>query len=398
MGHLMKVKSKRFIRFSYIGHSINEIYWFILPLLLPKILSEFGLSYFMAGGLLTVYLVMVSLFSFIIGKLSDYLPRWRILITGFFVTAVCFILAGFTSSLLFLTLFVSIGAIGVSAFHPIAYALLDESMHDHKGRVFGNFECWGMAGAFLMFAFNGILLSFFTWRTVLIISAVPSLVMGSLSLTTSAPDPPARTPAPRNTTANVTPRVFLPLLLFFLTVVLRIISILGVLNFVPTYLMRDLAIEEHIAAFSSGIYFLGAIIGARIGGKAGDAFGHIKILLGTTLLMAPIIALIGTVKIWWLIPFLLLLFGITASSAAPNQNYILSKLSRGMGRGATFGSLVGILTMTNAFSPLIFGASADHFGLAHTIRLFSLPMALSFFVFAGLYAVGIFKSALAAEE
>src|SRR6056297_3251360 len=119
----MRPKNKRFIQFSYIGHSINEIYWFILPLLLPKILSEFGLSYFMAGGFLTVYLVMVSLFSFIIGKASDYLPRWRILITGFFLTSACFILAGFTSSLFFLTLFVAIGAIGVSAFHPIAYAL-----------------------------------------------------------------------------------------------------------------------------------------------------------------------------------------------------------------------------------------------------------------------------------
>ncbi|MDY7029503.1 MAG: MFS transporter, partial [Spirochaetota bacterium] len=178
----MSADTDRFVRFSYFGHGINEIYWFILPLLLPKILNEFGLSYLKAGGLLTVYSVMVSLFSFLIGKASDLLPRLKILIAGFLLTFTGFLLAGLSSSLVILTVCVSAGAIGVSAFHPIAYALLDEHTLEAKGRVFGNFECWGMTGAFIMFAVNGVLLSFFSWRTVLILTAFPSLFMVYLAV------------------------------------------------------------------------------------------------------------------------------------------------------------------------------------------------------------------------
>ncbi len=390
----MAAGTDRFVRFSYLGHSINEVYWFILPLLLPKILKEFGLSYLKAGGLITMYLVMVSLFSLLIGRASDMLPRWRILTAGFFLAFTGFLLAGLSQSLLLLTLCMSAGAIGVSAFHPIAYALLDEHTDKAKGQVFGTFECWGMTGAFLMFAVNGILLSFFSWRTVLIITASPSLFMGYMALTTSAPNSSRRNPelGHPETAVEAHPVILLPV--FFLTVVLRIISVWGVLTFVPTYLMRELAVEEHLAAFSSGVYFLGAIIGSRIGGKAGDTIGHVRILLAGTLVMAPVIYLLGTLGIWWTAPPLLLLFGLSASSVSPNQNYILSCLSSGMGRGTTFGTLVSILTMTNAISPLIFGAGADLFGIAHTIRLFSLPMVLSFAVFGALSLTGRFKAAI----
>jgi len=392
-----KEKEGRFIRFSYFGHSINEVYWFILPLLLPKILREFGLSYLKAGGLLTVYLIVVSIFSFIIGKASDSFPRWKILISGFFIAFAGFIMAGLSSSLPILTFCIALGAVGVSAFHPVAYALLDESTSLQKGRLFGNFESWGMAGVVGMLALNGILLSFFTWRTVLVISAFPSLLMGILALTTTAPSS-SFSPNYREKTSFGSVRLLLRLVLFFMTVVFRIMSILGVLNFIPTYLMDELGTEEHLAAFSTGIYFIGALIGSRLGGKGGDTHGHLKILMGATLLMSPLIALLGMIQVWWYAPLLLLFLGISAAASAPNQNYILSKLSGGMGRGATFGTLVGILTMTNALSPLIFGAGADVFGLAQTIRLFATPMVLSFLILTGLSLTPGFKQSLTTKE
>jgi len=389
----MKSASDPFIRFSYLGHSINEMYWFILPLVLPKILKEYGISYLKAGGLLTVYLLIVSLFSFLIGKASDSLPRWKILTTGFFLTFGGFFMAGTAPGMIPLTLFLCAGAVGVSAFHPIAYALLDEHTSNRKGSVFGNFECWGMAGVFIMFALNGILLTLLSWRSVLLITAFPSLLMGLLAVTTKAPDSKGRTGQKDSALPESSPSLLL-LSLFFVSVVLRIISILGILNFMPTYLMKGLGVEEHLAAFSAGIYFLGAIIGARIGGKRGDAVGHIRVLLTATLVMAPVIYLLGILKVWWTAPVLLLILGISSSSVAPNQNYILSRLSAGMGRGATFGTLVGILTMTNALSPLLFGAGADIFGLARTIRFFSVPMAFSFLVFALIGGTNKFKKAL----
>ena len=389
----MKTNTESFIKYSYLGHCVNDTYWFILPLLLPKILEEFGLSYGKAGGLLTVYLVIVSLFSFILGRVSDTLPKWKILNAGFFLTFFAFILAGLSSSLVFLMLFVSLGAIGVSAFHPIAYAMLDEYSPKGKARIFGHFECWGMIGLFFMFALNGILLSLFPWRTVLLATAFPSLIMGFIGLFRTAP--PVKTKKTTEEPVSINPHTSPVLLLvFFLAVILRVIGVLGVLNFIPTFLMNDLAVEEHIAAFSAGFYFIGGMTGSIIGGKAGDKYGHLRILLLATMICSPVILLLGSIRTLWIIPILLLILGFSSSGISPNQNFIISKLGAGIGRGTTFGALVALLALTNAFSPLIFGASADIVGLSQTIQLFSIPMALSFLIFVGLSANSRFRRAL----
>ena len=70
-----------------VGHGVNDIFWYILPSLLPVILDQFGMKYGTAGGLLTAFLGVVAVFSLILGKISDYFPRHIILGTGFFVAS-----------------------------------------------------------------------------------------------------------------------------------------------------------------------------------------------------------------------------------------------------------------------------------------------------------------------
>ncbi len=50
-----------------VGHGVNDIFWYILPSLLPVILDQFGMKYGTAGGLLTAFLGVVAVFSFILG-------------------------------------------------------------------------------------------------------------------------------------------------------------------------------------------------------------------------------------------------------------------------------------------------------------------------------------------
>ena len=66
-----------------VGHGVNDIFWYILPSLLPVILDQFDIKYGTAGGLLTAFLGVVAVFSFILDKISDYSPRHIILAAGF---------------------------------------------------------------------------------------------------------------------------------------------------------------------------------------------------------------------------------------------------------------------------------------------------------------------------
>ena len=63
------MKSKLF------GHGANDLYWFILPLVLPALLSRYNLGYTGAGGILTIYLLFTAAGSFVMGRLSDRMSR-----------------------------------------------------------------------------------------------------------------------------------------------------------------------------------------------------------------------------------------------------------------------------------------------------------------------------------
>ena len=46
-----------------VGHGMNDIYWFMLPSLLPVILAQFDLGYGSAGAMLTAFLGTIAVFS-----------------------------------------------------------------------------------------------------------------------------------------------------------------------------------------------------------------------------------------------------------------------------------------------------------------------------------------------
>ena len=109
------------------GHGVNDVYWYILPAILPIIVTQFGLKYGTAGGILTAYLGSAAIFSFLIGKLSDSVSRQRVLGIGFLVASASLILAGFMGRIGPFIIFLLIASIGVSSYHPVAYATIAET-------------------------------------------------------------------------------------------------------------------------------------------------------------------------------------------------------------------------------------------------------------------------------
>ncbi|MCK4514052.1 MAG: hypothetical protein KAU31_02280, partial [Spirochaetaceae bacterium] len=48
---------RQFQRLVFFGHGTNDLYWFILPVLLPMMLARYNLRYAGGGTVLSIYLL-----------------------------------------------------------------------------------------------------------------------------------------------------------------------------------------------------------------------------------------------------------------------------------------------------------------------------------------------------
>jgi len=361
------------------GHGVNDVFWFVLPSMLPVILEQFDMRYGTAGGLLTAFLAIIAVFSFILGKLSDYYPRHLIMGAGFLIASVFLIAASLMGRLNAFVICLLVAGIGVGSYHPTVYAFIDETTERKKGAVYGMFELWGSLAIFIMFVLHGLLLKQLRWQTIIIVTSIPGLAMGLLYFSYSG----RFRIITRQATANETHASDVndtPLLLFFLFLMVltfRFFGIMAVVNFTPTYLVREMGLEANIASYATGIYFLGGLIFTPILGKLCDIHSPFRILLLTTGLAFPLIFLMSLPHPLWLLPLYLFLIGVCYYGAGPAMNIIVMSMSGTLGKGEAFGYFMALIAVTFSFSPLLFGMLADRVGLRLSMRFFSLPLMLS---------------------
>ncbi|MFP4564709.1 MAG: MFS transporter, partial [Spirochaetia bacterium] len=122
----MQFNHRQFLAISNIGHGVNDLFWFILPLVLPPMVVTLGLNYTQAGGILTGYLAIIAIFSFIFGKIADGYSKWSMLGPGFIAAGAGLLVSGFVSSLPLFFVALALAALGVSTFHPSLYALIND--------------------------------------------------------------------------------------------------------------------------------------------------------------------------------------------------------------------------------------------------------------------------------
>jgi FSR family fosmidomycin resistance protein-like MFS transporter len=365
------------MKFKLLGHSANDLFWFILPLILPALLVRYNLSYSQAGGILTIYLLVTAIGSFVMGKLSDRFSRKQILSWGFLLASLGLMASGFAPSLSIFLILISITAIGMSSFHPVMYAVIYEAYPDNRSRVMGLYESFGTGAILTMFLVNGFLLKWIGVRGVLILTAVPALIMGFIYLYSDV-IPEENIVGGYSDSAEkaggVSPSRFI---FFLISVILRVFSVTALLNFMPVIFVKFFGLDADSAAYSTAFYFVGGITGALVFGRLSEKFNSFGIIMaGTVFIAGVMLALSGNMPIWIYL-LLIVLFGGFASGCVINQNLLMIRLSGTLGKGSVFGILMGVMTVTSAFSPAVFGIAIDAVGYQGALKLFILPLVLS---------------------
>jgi MFS family permease len=372
------------------GHGANDLYWFILPPVLPLILQQFGLRYAAAGAMVAVFLSTIAVSSMLTGRLSDRVHRGKLVGFGFLLASAALFAGAFMPRLSLVIGFLVLGAVGVSAYHPAAYA----SIHDAgqgSGRTYGAFEASGSLAIILMLTVQGLLVSRVGWRGLIVVGALPGALMGGLLLLAprlSLGDPLSRnagaqrpanvTPVPRGAAAPAASSLLSAV--FIVGVMFRVLGVNALQNFIPTYLVRAVRMDPGVAALDMGFTFLGGMLGAMLMGRAADRWGPFPVFLLSSGLIVPLLPLLGLRMPAPAYPALLVFVGFFSSACMPAQSMILGGLSGDRGKGSVFGLLMGMTAFTAAASPLLFGLLADAAGLVTAVRACAIPVAAGWIV------------------
>ena len=167
------------------------------------------------------------------------------------------------------------------------------------------------------------------------------------------------------------------LLIFLVSVILRVISVTALLNFLPTIFVRFFGFSQDHASYASALFFAGGLSGSLIAGKLSEKINSFLIILvGTVIIGVTLLIMSGDLPAWLYLIFVVF-FRCFRLRMYHQPDLLLTRLSGALGKGEAFGILMGTMTVTSALSPGLFGMVLDFLGYKTALYIFTSPLIAS---------------------
>ncbi len=375
-----KSLSAGILRMASLGHALNDMYFFILPALLPLIKKEFSLNYAQAGLVLTSFIVTAGLGSFITGYLGDHFGKRIIASGGFLICFLALILCARSSFYWQLLLASLLLGAGASTFHPSTIALLMNLFFERRGRILGIFMLSGWIGLAVMLAAVSYLAGrMLSWRQIVFIIAWPGLIFApfffrSLSLVPKREK--LRDKAATRSSRSSQSALSL-LFIFFAANMVLTLGLYGVYNFIPTFMVHTKGVALERANHLFILVAAGGMIGSFFGGRLVDRVSSLSVILITTIIAIPIFFLLTVATNPISLALILFFFGVCYASIFPAQSVYLADLVSRYALGKTYGLFWCLSILVGAAAPGIIGLLADRWGLVSALQLGTIPLVLA---------------------
>ena len=323
-----------------IGHFCVDSYAGMLAPMVPLLQERLQLSLAAAGAVGAV--VAVSAMSQpLMGLLGDRMRRRTLVPLGVLLAALCMPLLGVAPNYAVLLVVVTLGGLGVSAFHPQSFVI--------AGDLSGRRRAYGIA-LFVFAGTSGLALTP-VWVTFLVDRAgAEVLPLASLAGVAAAlliwrhvplAGDPAGDRSWRNVGAQFAASVR-PLAAILAVVVLRSIAFLG-FNLFIAVLARDRGLSLEAGGVALSVYNLSGVLASLWLGRIADRVDPKPLICGSLVLSVPFLwayaALPGPLSFLWLALGGALLGSTTAvmvalaQQAAPGQRALASSLPLGLSWG-----------------------------------------------------------------
>lgn len=357
------------------GHLITHWYPATFYVLLPIIGKELGLSFTQIGLIISLQHLVGALTNLPGGMLVDAVGRKGYLMaTSLFWVGFPYLLIAFLPpSYATLLICISLVGIGNNLWHPTAIPTLANNYPDRKGLVLSVHGMGGNLGEALAPLAIGVLLTYMSWRSALIINVIPGAVMAVLILVilgafTMESNRGKNTNTPKRSRGDYLREVASllrnrGLMLIATSGMFRVATQTGLLTFLPVYLAYELGYSPWATGMAMTLLQIMGFIAGPIGGHVSDIIGRKKVVMtsmaGTALVILGIV-FAGKTPVFILIVALLGFF--LYATRAVFQAWTLEQTPPHLaatGIGINF-SMQGVGA---AFAPFMFGYIADQYSI-----------------------------------
>lgn len=383
---------------------------FAYPVLVPSLLAELGLSYSLAGGLMSAYLLAMASLMIPVGMLFDRIGGRALTIGGLAVMSVGTLLFAVASSYPVALLSRALVGMGMAVAIVIPAPMLAFWFSKSQfASVLGLHVSLGKTGSIVATWLLPVLIGLLGWRLGYGVVSLfgPLALLVAMVLLADEPDdvhlkasqqfavPRAAQQPRRRETQRVPLRQVVgnrDVLLLAVAQVFFLATYYGAINWLPTYFKVDVGLSEVDAGFTTGMILWGTIIGFALTGPAANLAGSCRPLYtggaATTTALTVLFAggILPALPSWTWAPTMLL-YGLCLSNmmlVMPILTSIVSRSAFGTASGFAFAvSYLGPIA-----SPPLVGAVADWTGSLTTalwvpVATGALAVVLSLFVKEG---------------
>ena len=369
-------RSLRDVWLITLGHALTHWYPATFYLLLPIIGRELGLDYAQIGLIMTCQYIAGAVANIPGGVLVDTVGRKGVLMAlSLFWVGFPYLLMGFSHGYLMLLGCVALVGFGNSLWHPTAIPTLARTYPERKGLVLSIHGMGGNMGDALAPLAVGSLLTWLTWREVVVLNVIPGLVMsltilallGTLTLGSRTKKEDGSHQTLREYLAGV-PALFRNRSLVMLTTssAFRSMTQNALLTFLPVYLAYEMGYSPFWVG--AGMFALQAagFAASPIAGHLSDRMGRAGVMTASMVMTAVVLVFMAFAGKTHAFVFFVAVLGFFLYAIRPvMQAWILETTPKNMG-GTSIGILFGAQSLGASIAPLLAGLIADRAGLTAT--------------------------------
>jgi MFS transporter, FSR family, fosmidomycin resistance protein len=277
------------------GHMATDMQTSALSILIPILYVSFSLDYAGAALIVTLNSITSSVVQPVFGLISDKKPLRWLLPLGTFLCSAGMVLVIFMPNYWLVLAVVTISGLGSAAFHPEGSRNANYVSGDNKATGLSFFFVGGNIG----FALGPLLVVFLLGVFgnagifgMLIPGAIGAFLMWwNLPLYAEAARQAQTQPTKVTATAKPLPRGNLAKKLSILLSIISLRSMLqtGLVTFIPLYFLAISPNLKDYAAFLLSVFLLCGAVGTVAGGWAADKIGRKVVMVGSLLVVTPLL-------------------------------------------------------------------------------------------------------------
>jgi FSR family fosmidomycin resistance protein-like MFS transporter len=342
----------------------------VIPAVLPLLIADRGLTFFLAGLMVTSYNLTSSATQPIFGWLSDRYGKQVHVSTSLLISAVFIGFIGIVGSYPFLLACAALAAIGHACFHPNALSIVSRiATTENRGRITSIFVVGGNIGYAIGPLLAGGVVALFGLEGLLFL-VIPAAIM-ALILRKVLPKKATRTPV--TDSGEDPPRVsFSPLASLFAASTLRAWAVFTAIAFFPALLISR-GFDLFSANLMITLMLFAGVAGQIGGGIVADAYGKKEFTIVSLLCSVPFLFLFlqsaGIVSYLALIVFGFFLWSSFAVTVAMSHEILPSRV------GMASGLMLGVAIGAGGVGVAINGMIADVYSL--TTALYTIPVLIA---------------------